>query len=209
MKYIFVTGSPGSKWSSVVKNIYYSDDIDRGDYTDARTYYHSAGGTYDLMHLGAYFDPGMEFGTWFDQLDQNSKGMCEAEFDRPWAGKEQNGIKIIKSHVFAAQIDFLRETWPECPVVLVHRANDACLGWWVRCGEFRITYPKYTYYKNLENMAWHIDYQNNQILNSAASADVDFDVVDNWHLCQRLGITPPAEHWQRYPRSDIKVAVLK
>lgn len=209
MKYIFVTGAPGSKWSSVVKNIYYSDDIDRGDYSDSRTYYHDASGTQDLMHLGAYFDPGMEFGSWFEELDQNSKGMCEAEFDRPWAGHALGGIKIIKSHVFAAQIDFLRETWPECPVVLIHRPNDACLGWWVRCGHFDITYPKYNYYSDLKQMAWHIDYQNNQILNAAANADTDFDIVDNWHLCQRLGIAPPVNHWQNYPRSDIKVAILK
>ena len=40
MKYIFVAGAPGSKWSSVVKNIYYSPDIDRSDYKDERTYYH-------------------------------------------------------------------------------------------------------------------------------------------------------------------------
>ena len=62
MKYIFVAGAPGSKWSSVVKNIYYSADVDRTDYSEARTYYHDAGdtGVKDLMHLGAYFDPGME-----------------------------------------------------------------------------------------------------------------------------------------------------
>jgi len=35
MKYIFVAGAPGSKWSSVVKNIYYSESIDRSDYSDA------------------------------------------------------------------------------------------------------------------------------------------------------------------------------
>ena len=209
MKYIFVAGAPGSKWSSVVKNIYYSADIDRGDYTDARTYYHDASGKMDLMHIGAYFDPCMEFGAWFDQLDQHSKGMCEAEFDRPWTGNTQGGVKIIKSHVFAAQIDFLRATWPECPVVLVHRPNDACLGWWVRCGHFNISYPKYAYYQDLKQMAWHIDYQNNAILNAAANANIDFDIVDNHHLCQRLGITPPTDHWQNFPRSDVKVAVLK
>jgi hypothetical protein len=191
MKYIFLTGAPGSKWSSVAKSIYYSPDIDRGDYSDARTYQHEHNPLGDLMHIGAYFDPGMEFGDWFENLDQHSKGMCEAEFDRPWAGIANGGIKIIKSHVFAAQIDFLRATWPESPVILVHRPNDACLGWWIRCGHFNITYPIYTYYKNLKQMAWHIDYQNNAILNAAAAADVDFDVVDNWHLCQRLGLTPP------------------
>ena len=132
MKYIFVTGAPGSKWSSVVKNIYYSPDIDRSDYSDARTYYHDASGTMDLMHLGAYFDPGMEFGGFFNKLDQYSKQQCEAEFDRPFSG---TGIKIIKSHVFANHIDYLKQTWPDCPVVLVHRDDDACLGWWVKCGQ--------------------------------------------------------------------------
>ena len=69
MKYIFVTGAPGSKWSSVVKNIYYSDSIDRSDYRDSWTYYHDASGTYELMHLGAYYDPGMEFGNFFDSIE--------------------------------------------------------------------------------------------------------------------------------------------
>ena len=209
MKYIFLVGAPGSKCDSVATGIYHSQDIDCADHTDARIYYHTVSGSSEIVHLGAHFGPGMEFGNWFDQLDQHSKGMCEAEFDRPWAGVAQGGIKIIKSHMFAAQIDFLRETWPDCPVVLVHRENDACLGWWVRCGEFRITYPKYTYYKNLDQMSWHIDYQNNQILNTAAGLDVDFDVADNQHLCLRLGIVPPAYHWQSYHRSDIRVAVLK
>ena len=76
MKYIFVAGAPGSKWSSVVKNIYYSASIDRSDYLDARTYYHDASGTLDLMHLGAYFDPGMEFGDFFLNLDQYTKEQC-------------------------------------------------------------------------------------------------------------------------------------
>jgi len=77
MKYIFVAGAPGSKWSSVVKNIYYSPDIDRSDYSDSRTYYHDASGKLELMHLGAYFDPGMEFGHFFDQLNQYYQGYAQ------------------------------------------------------------------------------------------------------------------------------------
>jgi len=209
-KYIFVTGAPGSKWSSVVKNIYYGADIDRGDYSEDRTYYDfgSGNGNKLLNHFGAYFDPGMEFGDWFDQLDQHTREACEAEFDRPWIFSNNGGIKIIKSHVFATQIDFLQVNWPDCPIVMVHRSNDACLGWWMRSGGFDITYPSYVWYKDLTRMAWHIDFQNNGILNAAAQRDVDFDVVDNLHLCQRLGITPPPAHRQNYPKGDIKVAVL-
>ena len=98
MKYIFMTGAPGSKWSSVSKNIYYSSDIDRSDYSDARTYYHDASGTMQLMHMGAYFDPGMEFGGFFNQIDRHTREQCESEFDRPFTS---TGIRIIKSHVSA------------------------------------------------------------------------------------------------------------
>jgi len=128
MKYIFVTGAPGSKWSSVTKNIYHSSSIDRSDYSDARTYYHDASGQMELMHLGSYFDPGMEFGDFFDNLDQHTKEQCEAEFDRPFSG---SGVRIIKSHVFSHHLEFIKHTWPDCAIVLVHRSSDSCLGWWV------------------------------------------------------------------------------
>ena len=56
--YILVTGAPGSKWSSVVKNIYWSKDVDQSDYSEERTYWHDADtpGTPQLMHIGAYWD---------------------------------------------------------------------------------------------------------------------------------------------------------
>ena len=56
-KYILVTGAPGSRWSGVVKNIYYSKDVDRSDYTDDRIYSENG----NTLHTGAYWDPGMEF----------------------------------------------------------------------------------------------------------------------------------------------------
>ena len=84
--YILFTGAPGSKWSSVVKNIYWSDDIDHTDYSEARIYHHDADtpGRKHLMHIGAYWDPGMEF-----NID---------EWDKPFTGK---GKRIIKSHTFS------------------------------------------------------------------------------------------------------------
>jgi hypothetical protein len=209
MKYIFVAGAPGSKWSSVVKNIYNSPSLDRSDYSDERTYYHDAGGTMDLMHLGAYFDPGMEFGGFFDQLDQHSREECEAEFDRPFTG---TGVRIVKSHVFAHQIDFLRQTWPDCPVVLVYRPNDACLGWWVKCGHFDITYPKYDqYYKNLRTMAGIIADQNRDIRTAWVNQPVgDSTIYDNLGLAEFLEIEPPpAADAQNYLTSGINVKVIK
>jgi hypothetical protein len=93
--YILFTGAPGSKWSSVVKNIYWSEDIDHTDYSEARTYWHDADtpGRKHLMHIGAYWDPGMEF-----DVD---------DWDGPFSG---TGKRIVKAHTFAHQLDKL--TYP-------------------------------------------------------------------------------------------------
>lgn len=206
MKYIFVAGAPGSKWSSVVKNIYWSSSIDSSDYAENRVYYHDASGRMDLMHLGAYFDPGMEFGDWFEQLDRHSKEECEQEFDRPFFG---NGIKIIKSHVFAHHVDFIKSTWPDCPLVLVHRPDDACLGWWVKCGHFDITYPDYSgYYVDLRRMATVIANQNRGI-EAARNRYPKLQVLTNLELAQCLGIkAPPQQYFQNYLESDVEVSII-
>jgi hypothetical protein len=206
MKYIFMAGAPGSKWSSVSKNIYFSPDIDRTDSSAAREYWHSAWGEPLLMHMGAYFDPGMEFGKHFDRLDQYSREENEQEFDRPFSG---TGVRIIKSHVFAHHIDYLKQTWPDCPVILVERDDDACLGWWVKCGHFGITYPDYAeYYQNLPVMARRI-YDQNQDIRLARERYPGKTINSNVVLAARLYIaTPPAEYFQRYAESDIKVTLI-
>jgi hypothetical protein len=206
MSYIFVIGAPGSKWSSVVKNIYYSASIDRSDYSDQRTYYHDASGELQLMHLGAYFDPGMEYGDFFDKLSEHSKKECEKEFDRPFTGE---GVRIIKSHVFAHHIDFIKACWPTSRIVLVYRPNDACLGWWVRCGHFNITYPKYDqYYKDLRTMSHIIDQQNSDIRDAWRNYN-PIECYTNTQLCRVLGIDNPSDEYkQDYKLSDIQVGVL-
>lgn len=206
MKYIFVSGAPGSKWSSVVKNIYYSADIDSTDYSEARTYRHDATGTMELLHMGVYWGPAMEFGDHFEQLDQYSREQNEAEFDAPFSGK---GVRIIKSHVFGYHIDYIKRTWPDCPVVLVDRSDDACLGWWVKCGEFKITYPVYRdYYRDLRKMSAAIARENRG--NRQAAQDYPGRVAEtNRQLARIIGIQAPAgNYYQDYIASDIKVTVI-
>jgi hypothetical protein len=210
MKYIFVAGAPGSKWSSVVKNIYYSPSIDRSDYRDEWTYYHDASGTRELMHLGAYFDPGMACALPED-LSVMSKKEAEASFDYPFK-KDSTGVRIIKSHIFSYKenLEYLRKQWPECPIVLVHRSNDSCLGWWVKCGHFDITYPDYSeYYRDLRHMASIIKLQNAGITQALLQYESGIRVNNNRTLCQTLGIDPPTDqYWQNYAVSDIEVTVI-
>jgi hypothetical protein len=203
LKYIFVAGAPGSKWSSVVKNIYYSPDVDSSDYSEDRTYWHDAPGTMELVHIGAYFDPGMEFDLPAD-ITELSQVELERRFDEPFSS---TGVRIIKSHIFTHNIDFLRRTWPDCPIVLVHRGDDACLGWWVKCGHFNITYPLYSkYYKDFRRMAVEIKRQNADMRKHWDYASF---VYNNVELCDRLGIAvPPAEYQQNYADSKVRVKVL-
>lgn len=208
MKYIFVAGAPGSKWSSVVKNIYYSADVDRSDYRDEWTYYHDASGTRELMHLGAYFDPGMISPLPADLTTLN-RSELEEIFAEPFQNKESKGIRIIKSHVFSNHIDYLRELFPETPIVIVHRSDDSCLGWWVKCGHFDITYPDYhEYFRDLKNMAQIIRSQNADILSAWWKYNGRV-VTTNLELAQTLKIeAPPAEYQQDYVKSDIRVMVI-
>jgi hypothetical protein len=206
MKYIFVAGAPGSKWSSVVKNIYNSADVDRTDYSESRTYYHDAGdtGVKDLMHIGAYFDPGMESDL-PEALDQYSREDLEKIFDKEFVG---TGVRIIKSHIFSNHIDFIRKTWPECPLILVHRNDDSCLGWWVKCGHFDITYPLYhDYYKDLKTMAKIIKSQNKGILDAWWKYNGTI-VTDNLQLAKALKIATPEKDRQDYVVSDVRVMVI-
>lgn len=205
MKYIFVAGAPGSKWSSVVKNIYYSPSLDCSDYSDERTYYHDASGKLELMHLGAYFDPGMEFDLPPDLMTL-SKDALEDIFNSAFTGE---GVRIIKSHIFAHNIDFLKACWPDCPIILVHRPDDACLGWWVKCGHFNITYPKYDkYYKDLRTMANIIGEQNQDILDAYWHRE-GTEPATNHELAKVLGIqSPPLQYAQDYATNDIRVKVI-
>ena len=210
MKYIFVAGAPGSKWSSVVKNIYYSPDIDRSDYRDHWTYYHDASGRRELMHLGAYFDPVMECSL-PEYFNATTRYQAERIFNNPFSESYTEQYRIIKSHVFCYQenIEYLRHTFPDAPIVLVHRGDDACLGWWVKCGHFDITYPRYdSYYKNLRTMADIIKKQNHGIVNTTL-AYPGRTPYDNRELCELLGLAPPPEEYsQVYELADVKVVVI-
>jgi len=118
-------------------------------------------------------------------------------------------VRIIKSHVFANHIDHLKALWPECPVVLVHRDDDACLGWWVKCGHFDITYPLYNeYYRDLRTMAGIIREQNEGIV-AAQLKYYGRHPLTNHELASILNLVwPPGEYRQDYGQSNIRVTVI-
>jgi hypothetical protein len=143
-KYIFVTGAPGSRWSGYVEDhLYIRDDLDKTDMSSEREYWRGRDGCRNLMHRGAYFDPGMEF--------RNE----QKYWDEPFSGE---GIRVIKSHTFAYHLPYLTDFG--CPIHLIYRTNQECFDWWHQAGGWNITYPNYQWYRDDENMIEQIQMQN-------------------------------------------------
>ncbi len=170
-KYILLTGAPGSKWSSVARTIYWSEDIDHSDYTEDRQYVASTTSSY-ASHIGAYWDPGMEFEI--------------TEWDKPFSG---DGVRIVKSHTFAHVLNTLKDS--NHPIVMVYSNDYECMNQWFTMGGFNITYPDYKpYYKDPENMWKQIVRQNRDIMDFIQENRKRITKVKhNHHLCEVLGIT--------------------
>ena len=185
--YILLTGAPGSKWSSVAENIYWSDSIDHTDYTEQRCYKKSG----MVKHVGAYWDPGMEF----DNTD----------WDGPFTGK---GTRLIKSHTFTHQLDTLKQTGH--PIVMVYRNDYECYKWWIAAGGFGISYPDYKHFQDLDEMWVHIQKENSDLLEFVKNNDSRIESpADNVDLCRMLGINFPDTKGRihNYAQNDIKVYV--
>ena len=214
-KYLFVAGAPGSKWSSVVKNIYWSESFDHTDYSEERTYWHDADtpGQKQLMHLGAYWDPGMEFGTDWETVFKNDlrRDILDADFDAPFED-DDNGIRLVKSHFFCHHLNTLKDMYPRTPIVLVHRNDYDCLEWWEKCGEFNITYPDYDeYYVDLNWMWKRIKEQNAAMIEFIRqNRGRIIKLHSNLDLIRELGIEDPDELLLHdYQRKNINVYLFK
>ena len=187
MKYIFVVGAPGSRWSGVAKSIYYSDQIDQSDDTSERTYFNpnSPAKAKQLMHRGAYFDPGMEFGNELEDFDSLSKEDLEKIFDAPF--QDSDKIRIIKSHVLCYHIEKLSKMFGD-PIVLVYRHDEDCFNWWKQAGGWDITYPNYKWYKDDATMKQQIALQN-QAVRKFVFENKLYSLNNNNQLQKYLGIS--------------------
>jgi hypothetical protein len=142
------------------------------------------------------------------ELDTLTPAQAQAQWDAPFSG---TGIRIVKSHVFCYQenIDYLRRNWPDSPIVLVYRPDDACVGWWVRAGEFSITYPNYEpYYQDLATMCNRVTAMNHGLQSAWHSYD-GVEPETNRQLVDILNIEPPPLNYaQNYAVHDIAVKVI-
>jgi hypothetical protein len=130
------------------------------------------------------------------------------DWDGPFSG---TGKRIVKSHTFAHRLEELKAHGH--PIVMVYRNDYECLEWWKLCGEFKITYPNYQYFENLDKMWEHIQEENKDIMQFVKDhSDRIKRVRNNLELCEMLDIKKPKgehQHFHEYQPKGIQVYVYK
>jgi len=194
-KLIFFTGAPGSKWSAV-SNIISKNKImpiNTSDHRDDRVYTHTRT---PIQHLGAYWGPGNEYGKQFDQLNTLSKEEIISDIDAAYTDKSWDKHRIVKSHHFSLQLDYIKDTFPLAKIFLVLRTEVKCFRGWKGAGGFEsIKYPDYhTYYRDYDRLKLKINEEVRSANNFVGDNNLRINVCDKYYWKDRWDLAPNEEH---------------
>ena len=200
-EYILATGAPGSRWSGVVKGIYYSPDINQSDYKKENIFYFREEDEDEGKkpnHFATYFGAGQKY------------GVQREEWDKPFK-KDSEGIKIIKSHDFAYQLDYLTKYVQ--PIIIVYRSPIDCFEWWHEAGGWDIKYPNYEHYIDDDMLFLEIENQCAEIQRFLHYNKSHITKCENpYELCDFIDISRPDDifamtqgRYNFYEEQDTKV----
>ena len=147
-KLVFFTGVPGSRWSGIAQRLKQNLEYNITDRASHRVYSHGEYGG----HMDSYFGTGMEFDT---NLDYDN---LTAPFE------SKSGTMLLMSHEWVYHFDEIIERYPNAPIQLVYRPDQASFDWWMQAGGFDISYPNYDWYGDENGMRKEIAQQNKLIL---------------------------------------------
>ena len=144
---IFYVAIPGSGWAklSLLLGCCAKLNLNKSDRRGDREETGKQGDTGCVHHKGAFWDPGMEFGDGFDDLEKNhTKESFKAECLRPFTEiNDQN--YLIRSHFFAEtkNLNWLKNNFPNNKIILVLRDTKLCWEGWNTAMNFTGRYPSY------------------------------------------------------------------
>ena len=204
-KLIFFTGAPGSKWSAVSYILAHTPimKFNTSDRNDTRSYAHPPRFN-GVRHVGSYFGPGFEFGENFKDINQMSKTDVLTEIAKPFAEEQPLSYRIIRSHQFVYNLDWIAENFPTSKIMVVMRSEQGCNNGWFGAGGFNITYPTYApYYKDKETMQGYIVEECQLAHKWVYENDVPLKVAHKMHWQTDWHITgyAPESSLDRYVRS--------
>ena len=212
---IFLVGAPGSRWSGIYRTLSESPDINDTDKSPQRVYNFPTSGDPKLVekqpavgqHSGAYWGPYNDVGERFDNLHNCSKEYIYNELSKAFINF--NGKKIVKSHFFAYNLDYLAYMFPEATFLLCYKNDIICFSWWHTCGGWGINYPNYTWYKNDSNMLDKIKEENYNILKFAIDKEQTFKTYTVLELFNILNLEPDGKESTYNNKLPCKIAICR
>jgi hypothetical protein len=189
---IFATGAPGSKWSRVLSILSHHQDINSSDKEKFPTYSTEAtfpnGKTKKVgMHSSAYFGPGNGIGEDFHLLKKLTKESFIQEVSTAFDDFD-SGIKIIKSHWFSYNLDWLKDNFPKAKFIFVYNGNEEAFKWWHLVGGWNIKFPNYSWYETNERLYERICVENRLMLDFMKRNKISFNTKDFHTLINYLGL---------------------
>jgi hypothetical protein len=205
---IFATGVPGSRWSRILGILSIHGDINSSDKIKFPTYNTEVtfpnGKTKKVgMHSSAYFGPGTGIGEDFHLLKKTTKEAFLQEVSTAFENFD-SGIKIIKSHWFCYNLDWLKENFPKAKFIFVYNGNEEAFKWWHLVGGWNIKFPKYTWYENNERLYERIIVENELMLDFMKKNNVIFDIRNFRDFLARLGMEEDPDFFKKLQESSVE-----
>lgn len=190
---ILLMGTPGSRWSSIHRAFCECPDVNITDWSEDRSW---GDGIYGInihdkvdstsIHDGAYWGPGNLYGKNFEHIDSLSKDQIIKEFMD--AFDNWNGIKVIKSHWFSYNIEYLHFLFPAAKLVFCYAGDIESFYWWHKCGGWGLGYANYSWYRDDIRLLEKIKEENSNILKFCIDKDLEIKKILKSQLFSMCGI---------------------
>jgi hypothetical protein len=124
---VWFTGAPGSKWSGTANILQAIQQLNFNisDRTPEREYTHTGPTPLarSITHTGVYFGPGHGVGEHWDRLSVLDSNSVVREINKEWADASYGNL-LVKSHFLSHHLDFISETFPNNPIIMVTTLSD-------------------------------------------------------------------------------------
>jgi hypothetical protein len=149
------------------------------------------------LHVGAYFDPGMEFGQHLD----NPVAYYDAESFREEVASafavHDDRNYLIKSHFISENLDWVVEAFPGCKIIMLMTGVNNSMLRWTSVGGFDITYPNYSAYLNEDAMMERMMVQHKAMRDFAYEHTTPIHMTKRFALDQlKIDPSDPNTHFQ-------------
>ena len=205
---ILLIGCPGSRWSNIHSMLSENSQINNTDWSEEKSWESLTEGILGTVHrignhTGSYWGPGNMYGKNFGRLDLLSKEEILTEFMDAYETWDK--IKVIKSHWFAYNIDYLHNLFPKAKIVSCYAGDLDSFYWWHKCGGWGLGYANYSWYEDDTRLLEKIKEENSNILKFNIDRDIDFKFMLRHELWENVGIPEEAEHDTTY--TNCKIAI--